>query len=31
VFGRIGPNLRASLGEGWQAIVGEGLVAHLAA
>jgi DNA-binding transcriptional ArsR family regulator len=29
VFGRIGPNLRASLGEGWQAIVGEGLVAHL--
>jgi DNA-binding transcriptional ArsR family regulator len=30
VFGRIGPNLRASLGEGWQAIVGEGLVAHLA-
>src|SRR6185295_1260689 len=28
VFGRIGPNLRASLGEGWQAIVGEGLVAQ---
>jgi len=28
VFGRIGPNLRASLGEGWQAIVGEGLVAR---
>jgi hypothetical protein len=26
VFGRIGPNLRASLAEGWQAIVGEGLV-----
>lgn len=29
VFGRIGPNLRSSLGEGWQAIVGEGLVAQL--
>ena len=29
VFGRIGPELRASLTEGWQAIVGEGLVAHL--
>lgn len=29
VFGRIGPNLRASLSEGWQAIVGNGLVAHL--
>jgi len=28
VFGRIGPNLRASLGEGWQAILGEGLVAQ---
>ena len=26
VFGRIGPNLRASLASGWQAIVGEGLV-----
>ena len=26
VFGRIGPNLRASLTSGWQAIVGEGLV-----
>jgi DNA-binding transcriptional ArsR family regulator len=31
VFGRIGPGLRASLGEGWQAIIGEGLVAHVAA
>ena len=31
VFGRIGPGLRASLSEGWQAIVGEGLVAHAAA
>jgi DNA-binding transcriptional ArsR family regulator len=30
VFGRIGPNMRASLTSGWQAIVGEGLVAHLA-
>lgn len=29
VFGRIGPNLRASLAEGWQAIIGEGLVAQL--
>jgi DNA-binding transcriptional ArsR family regulator len=28
VFGRIGPNLRTSLSEGWQAIVGEGLVAQ---
>lgn len=28
VFGRIGPNLRASLAEGWQAIIGAGLVAH---
>jgi len=27
VFGRIGPGLRASLTSGWQAIVGEGLVA----
>jgi hypothetical protein len=27
VFGRVGPNLRASLSSGWQAIVGEGLVA----
>jgi DNA-binding transcriptional ArsR family regulator len=27
VFGRVGPNLRASLTSGWQAIVGEGLVA----
>ena len=26
VQGRIGPDLRTSLGEGWQAIVGEGLV-----
>jgi len=30
VFGRIGPGLRASLTEGWQAIFGEGLVAHAA-
>jgi DNA-binding transcriptional ArsR family regulator len=30
VFGRVGPNLRASLTSGWQAIVGEGLVAHVA-
>ncbi|MEA3045064.1 MAG: hypothetical protein QOH47_2902 [Sphingomonadales bacterium] len=30
VFGRIGPALHASLGEGWQAIVGEGLVRHVA-
>lgn len=29
VHGRIGPDLRASLTEGWQAIVGEGLVAFL--
>jgi DNA-binding transcriptional ArsR family regulator len=29
VFGRIGPGLRASLTSGWQAIVGEGLVASL--
>lgn len=29
VFGRIGPEMRASLNSGWQAIVGEGLVAHL--
>jgi len=29
VFGRIGPGLRASLTSGWQAILGEGLVAHL--
>jgi DNA-binding transcriptional ArsR family regulator len=28
VFGRIGPNLRASLTSGWQAILGEGLVAY---
>ena len=31
VFGRIGPGLRASLSEGWQAIVGGGLVASLEA
>jgi hypothetical protein len=31
VFGRIGPDMRASLTSGWQAIVGQGLVAHLAA
>jgi DNA-binding transcriptional ArsR family regulator len=31
VFGRIGPEMRASLASGWQAIVGEGLVAHLGA
>jgi hypothetical protein len=30
VFGRIGPELRASLTSGWQAIVGEGLVAFAA-
>jgi DNA-binding transcriptional ArsR family regulator len=29
IFGRIGPGMRASLAGGWQAIVGEGLVAHL--
>jgi len=29
VFGRIGPGLRASLTEGWQAIVGTGLVASV--
>ena len=29
VHGRIGPDMRASLAEGWQAIIGEGLVAHL--
>lgn len=29
VFGRIGPNMRASLTSGWQAIIGEGLVASL--
>ncbi len=29
VFGRIGPDLRASLSAGWQAIVGGGLVAHV--
>jgi hypothetical protein len=29
VFGRIGPELRASLTSGWQAIVGDGLVAHV--
>jgi hypothetical protein len=29
VFGRIGPELRASLTSGWQAIIGEGLVAWL--
>ena len=29
VFGRIGPGLRASLSEGWQAIIGAGLVASL--
>jgi DNA-binding transcriptional ArsR family regulator len=28
VYGRIGPGLRASLAAGWQAILGEGLVAH---
>jgi DNA-binding transcriptional ArsR family regulator len=27
VFGRVGPNLRASLASGWHAIIGEGLVA----
>lgn len=30
LFGRVGPNLRASLTSGWQAIVGEGLVAFAA-
>ena len=29
VFGRIGPELRASLTSGWQSIIGNGLVAHL--
>jgi DNA-binding transcriptional ArsR family regulator len=29
VFGRIGPDLRASLSAGWQAILGEGLAAHV--
>jgi DNA-binding transcriptional ArsR family regulator len=29
VFGRIGPDLRASLSSGWQAILGDGLVAYL--
>jgi DNA-binding transcriptional ArsR family regulator len=29
VFGRIGPGMRASLSEGWQGIVGAGLVAFL--
>ncbi len=27
LFGRVGPNLRASVSSGWQAIIGEGLVA----
>jgi len=30
LFGRVGPNLRGSLTSGWQAIVGEGLVAYAA-
>lgn len=30
LFGRVGPNLRASLTSGWQAIIGEGLVVHAA-
>ena len=29
-FGRLGPDMRTSLHSGWQAIVGDGLVAHLA-
>jgi DNA-binding transcriptional ArsR family regulator len=29
VFGRVGPDMRASLTSGWQAIVGEGLVRHI--
>jgi hypothetical protein len=29
VFGRIGPDMRTSLGEGWQAIIGDGLVRDL--
>jgi DNA-binding transcriptional ArsR family regulator/uncharacterized protein YndB with AHSA1/START domain len=29
VHGRIGPDMRASLASGWQAIIGEGLVAHI--
>jgi DNA-binding transcriptional ArsR family regulator/uncharacterized protein YndB with AHSA1/START domain len=29
VFGRIGPDMRASLTSGWQAIIGDGLVSHL--
>jgi len=29
VFGRIGPDLRASLTSGWRAIIGEGLIAHV--
>lgn len=31
VYGRVGPNMKASLTSGWQAIVGEGLVASLTA
>ncbi len=31
VYGRIGPGMRASLTRGWQAIIGDGLVANLAA
>lgn len=31
VFGRIGPNLSASLTAGWEAIIGQGLVARLRA
>ena len=30
VFGRIGPDLRASLSSGWQSIIGEGLVRFVA-
>jgi hypothetical protein len=29
VFGRVGPNLHASLTSGWEAIIGQGLVANL--
>ena len=29
VFGRIGPDMRASLTSGWQSIVGEGLIRHI--